>query len=204
MATVAQIGAFENSWLDYAVKVGNDLGISPGVILAQWGLESGYGTNSLSASNNVGSITTGAGAFASYSSPAEFATAFETLIKSRYPQAIGTGSDVASYANALGNGTIGSYFGSQSADSYAAGIQGAETALQAAYPAAWQATITGNTTSATLPPAASAAIGRTVAAATGGALSLSTNTILVVFGLVLVVAIVVGGMRGVAASVTKG
>ena len=65
--------AFANQWAPYAQEAGATLGVDPNVILGQWALESGYGTNSATVQNN------NPGAIMSGSSPASYASqqAFE-------------------------------------------------------------------------------------------------------------------------------
>lgn len=131
MATAAQVQAFASSWAPYAVSVGQRIGVDPNILLAQWGMESGYGTNSGSRQNNVAGITRDGvpGHWASYGSQQDFADAFTSLVQRMYPNAVNTGSDVNAYTQGLASGRSGSYFGTQSAASYAAAVQGGESAI---------------------------------------------------------------------------
>lgn len=126
MADPSQISSFFSQWSPYAIQAGAQLGVSPGVILGQWGLESGYGTNSLSSQYNVGSIQSNGG-WASYSSPQDFTNNYVSLIKNVYSGALNAGSNALQFAQGLASGGSSgnlSYFGNQSPQSYAASISG--------------------------------------------------------------------------------
>lgn len=102
--------AFYSDWSPYAAQAGQALGVDPSVVLAQWALESGYGAHQ-PGSYNVGGIG-GPGNWQSYSSPQDFANAYVSLIQTGYPCALNTGSDAMRFAQGLGSGAGGSYFGS--------------------------------------------------------------------------------------------
>lgn len=125
------LGAFLQTYGPLANQAGSTLGVSPSVILGQWGLESGYGTNSASTGYNVASIMQG-GQPVAYPSAQAFEQAYVNTIQSAFPGAVGTGSNVGAFAGGLGSGVFGSYFGNGlTAAQYAAGISGAENALAA-------------------------------------------------------------------------
>lgn len=136
MASDAQVAAFASAWAPYAAQVGQSRGIDPNVLLAQWGMESDYGTNRGSQQNNVAGVTANGvpGQWASYSSPQAFSDAFSDLLARNYSGTTGTGSNTMDYVQALGSGRIGSYYGSQSADSYAAALQGAANRIAGVAP----------------------------------------------------------------------
>lgn len=120
--------AFNAQWYPYAVTAGSQLGIDPNLLLAQWGLESGYGTNTLSQGFNVGSISNPGGGWATYSSPSAFVSAFVNLLTNSYPGTLNSGSNVSQFVNALGSGSYGqSYYGTQSPASYQASLAGIYT-----------------------------------------------------------------------------
>lgn len=116
---------FVDTWSPYAASAGAALNLNPSLVLSQWAFESGWGSNSLSASYNVGAIKTGGpggGSFAQYSSPGDFTQAYVSLMQRNYSNALGaqTASD---FVNGLQNGRIGSYFGNDNAAAYLAGIE---------------------------------------------------------------------------------
>jgi hypothetical protein len=128
MATATQVSQFANQYGSYAQTAGADLGVNPGIILAQWGLETGYGTQ-MSGVNNLGNITNSDGTFANYSSISQFLSAFVSNVAT-HPGAVNAGLSSSQYAQGLASGGNGSYFGSQTPTSYAAGLTGAENTLQ--------------------------------------------------------------------------
>lgn len=130
MPDAAQVARFSESWLPYAQNVGAATGVSPSIILAQWGMESAYGTNAGSRFNNVAGMTRNGvpGDWQQFGTQGEFADAFSALLRRNYPQAVGSGDDLGAYASGLSHGITGSYFGGQSADSYAAAVAGAQSA----------------------------------------------------------------------------
>lgn len=91
------------------------LGVSPEVLTAQFGLETGWGKHVIPGTNNLGNIKdfSGGGVAATdsmtgsrdryrqYSDSGKFADDFSTLIEKRYPAAIGAGNDAAKFATAL-------------------------------------------------------------------------------------------------------
>ena len=119
--------AFANQWAPYAQEAGATLGVDPNVILGQWALESGYGTNSATTqNNNPGAIMSGSSP-ASYASQQAFEQYYVNTIANDFPNAVGSGSNAVAFSNALASGVNGSYFGSgTNAATYAAGILGAE------------------------------------------------------------------------------
>ena len=153
-------GAIPNFAATYgplAAQAGASLGVDPNIILGQWGLESGYGTNTASQGYNVGSIMS-QGQPLSYASPSAFESAYVNTIQSDFPGAVGAGSNALAFANGLGNGAFGSYFGNQSPTSYALGISGAEANLSGSS-AAGASTSPVGATSATAAPAGNAGCG---------------------------------------------
>lgn len=125
--------AFANQWGGYAQQAGAALGVDPNVILGQWALESGYGTNTATAQdNNPGAIMSGASPV-QYSSAQAFTNAYVNTIANDFPGAVGTGSNATAFADALGSGVNGSYYGNVPASTYASGILGAEGNLTGNY-----------------------------------------------------------------------
>lgn len=91
------------------------LGVSPKVLLAQFGHETGWGKHIIPGTNNLGNIKdfSGKGVSATdsmlgtkdkyrvYGSPEEFAEDFANLITKRYGAAVGAGDDPVKFARAL-------------------------------------------------------------------------------------------------------
>ncbi|KVT91861.1 hypothetical protein WK59_03755 [Burkholderia ubonensis] len=101
-----------------AQRAGAQLGISPDVLLTQWGLETGWGKSVVPGTNNLGNIKDFSGggvrardnatgsndAYRAYATPNAFADDYADLIRRRYPGAVGSGDDVARFATALKRG----------------------------------------------------------------------------------------------------
>ena len=122
-------GSFLQTYGPLASQAGSTLGVDPSVILGQWALESGNGTNSLTLNNNnPGAIMPGGNA-ASYSSPQQFEQAYVNTIQSDFPGAVNTGSNILAFTDALGSGVNGSYYGTTSPASYASGIAAEQAAM---------------------------------------------------------------------------
>lgn len=135
MATQAQIAAFANQYGSAATDAGNTLGVAPSTILSQWAYESGYGTNSGSAGNNLaGIMVPGTQVQQTYASPEAFEQAYVGVIKSNDPQALNTGSDTNAFVNGL---AAGHYFGNGDVSAYASGVAGTGAAIQNADPATY-------------------------------------------------------------------
>ncbi len=108
----SQITSFTNAWAPYAVQAGNALNVSPQIIIDQWGAESGYGTNSGAANNNVaGIMVPGTTTQASYSSPASFVTAYVNTIANNFPSAENAGNSLSSFVAGLTNTSGQTYYG---------------------------------------------------------------------------------------------
>ena len=123
-------GSFLSTYGPLASQAGSQLGVDPSVILGQWALESGNGTNSLTVNNNnPGSIMPG-GQAASYATPQAFEQAYVNTIESNFPNAVGGGSNVLAFANGLQSGALGSYYGNESPSTYASGIAAEQAAIQ--------------------------------------------------------------------------
>ena len=131
-------GAFASAWAPYATQAGQALGVSPALILQQWGFESGYGNNPATISgNNPGGIMSG-GSLASYASPAAFTQAYVNTIEGNFPGAVGSGSNAGQFLAGLQNGTAGTYWDpSQTASTYGMGLAGVGNTLAAAAPATY-------------------------------------------------------------------
>jgi hypothetical protein len=106
------IQGFIQQYAPIAASVGQRIGVSPDVLLGQWGLETGWGKSVIPGTNNLGNIKgpgvsatdnqTGSNdQYRAYASPQAFGNDFANLIGSNYKAALGTGSDAAAYGKAL-------------------------------------------------------------------------------------------------------
>jgi hypothetical protein len=191
MATAADITSFETALLPYAQDAGTQLGVDPTTILGQWGLESGFGTSAAAQGNNFAGLTNageGTG-YRTYSSLADFEAAFVSNVKRLHPAALNTGSDVNAYAAGLGTGGSGSYFGTQSPGSYAAGVQSAAGVLGSV-------TTTPQTLVGRVVGGVTGAAGDAASAVWGKVGPIAADVGLMAFGLVLVVVLVAAGAKG--------
>jgi len=113
---------FATQYRDLATQVGQELGVDPGILIAQWGHESAWGKKPVG-QYNFGNIkdVTGKGvkaydkieksrsAYKGYETPEEFGKDYVSLIKNNFPKAVGAGSDVGAFTAGLQNGVKGSY-----------------------------------------------------------------------------------------------
>jgi hypothetical protein len=114
----ARVGQFVDQYLPLAQKVGSDIGVSPEVLLGQWGLETGWGRSVIPGTNNLGNIKdfSGRGAMATdnmtgsrdayrqYASPDEFGDDLAKLLRRRYASALQSGGDAQKFFSALKQG----------------------------------------------------------------------------------------------------
>ena len=113
---------FAAQYKDIAEKVGKELGVDPGILISQWGLETAWGKKPVG-QYNLGNIkdVTGKGpvaydklekskaSYKSYESPDAFAADYAALIKRHFPKAVGAGSDIGAFSAGLQSGTKGAY-----------------------------------------------------------------------------------------------
>jgi hypothetical protein len=113
---------FAMQYKDVAEKVGKELGVDPGILISQWGLETAWGTKTVG-QYNLGNIkdVTGKGpkaydkmeksrdSYKTYDSPDAFAADYTALIKRNFPKAVGAGSDIGAFSAGLQSGEKGAY-----------------------------------------------------------------------------------------------
>lgn len=101
-----------------AAQVGQAIGVSPETLLAQWGLETGWGKSVIPGTNNLGNVkdlsgngvsatdnmTGSVDKYRSYQTPQDFGNDFIGLLQRKYPNAMGTGNDAQAFAQALKSG----------------------------------------------------------------------------------------------------
>jgi len=111
--------SYENFMRPYATRVGERLGVDPSILIAQSGLETGWG-KSVIGDNNFGNIKDFSGnptskvahdkaegsrdAYRSYNSPEDYWNDYAGLIERKYQGAVGAGSDATKFAEALKTG----------------------------------------------------------------------------------------------------
>lgn len=109
--------AFAQQYGAVAAKAGEQLGVDPNALLAQWGLETGWGKSVIPGTNNLGNIKDFSGKgveatdnltksrdkYRAYDSVDAFADDYVGLIKRRYPNAVGQ-KTVQGFAQALKDG----------------------------------------------------------------------------------------------------
>lgn len=132
---------FVNQYLPAAERAAEQLGVTPDLVLGQWGLETGWGRSIIPGTNNLGNIkdTTGQGVYATdnmtgsrdayrkYGSVDEFADGFvQFLGNKRYQQALNAGDNPALYFGGLKRGGY-----AEDADYVAKGTKAALMARQA-------------------------------------------------------------------------
>jgi flagellum-specific peptidoglycan hydrolase FlgJ len=114
---------FAAKYRDAAVLAGQELGVDPGIIISQWGLETGWGKSIIPGTNNLGNIKDFSGKgvkaydkeeksndrYRQYESPEAFAKDYISLIKRKYPDSVGTGGDAKKFVAGLGAGKPGGY-----------------------------------------------------------------------------------------------
>jgi hypothetical protein len=109
---------FSQQYAPLATKVGDQLGVSPDLLLTQWGLETGWGKSVIPGTNNLGNIMDFSGGgvaavdnyngrtdkYRAFETPEAFGDHFVDLIKRKYPSVVGSGSDAVKFATALKQG----------------------------------------------------------------------------------------------------
>lgn len=103
MATTAQVQAFVAQWQGAANTASQQLDIPASYILAQWGMESAYGTEQVGGGqNNPGNVgNLGGGNFVNYASQSDFVNAYVKSMMADFPY----------FKNPIPNPTIANIFG---------------------------------------------------------------------------------------------
>ena len=110
---------FATKYRSLAEQAGAELGVDPGLIIAQWGHETGWGRG-VPGKNNLGNIKgKGTSAYDSieksrsqyknYDSPEAFMQDYVSQIKRNFPSAVGAGGDVGQFTKGLQKGRLGAY-----------------------------------------------------------------------------------------------
>ncbi len=138
--------AFVQEYGPMAERIGAELGVDPKLILAKFGLETGWGKSVIPGTYNLGNIKDPSGkgvraydkrensndAYMKFEDPDVFADYYIDFMKRMYPKAIGTGSDVTKFTTGLNQGVAGSY---ASAENYPLAIRSAYSTISNIRPA---------------------------------------------------------------------
>jgi hypothetical protein len=106
---------FADTYAPFIQKAADRIGVSPTVLTAQFGLETGWGKHIIPGTNNLGNIKDFSGRgipatdsmtgsldkYRAYDSPDQFAEDYARLIERRYPNALNSGGDAIKFASAL-------------------------------------------------------------------------------------------------------
>lgn len=107
--------AFADQYGGVAQQISDKIGVAPHLVLGQLGLETGWGKSIIPGTNNLGNIKdfNGGGVavtdnmngsrdkYRAYKTTDEFANDYSELIKRKYPNAVGAGSDGAKFTAGL-------------------------------------------------------------------------------------------------------
>lgn len=114
---------FVRTYAPIAQRIGKQLDVDPSIILAQFGVETGWGKSVVPGTYNLGNIKdfSGSGvkakdnqtkttdAYLKFEDPDTFADYYVDFIKRMYPKAVGAGSDVKAFTTGLEKGVRGAY-----------------------------------------------------------------------------------------------
>ena len=115
------VAEFIREYRPIAERIGRQLDVDPQIILAKFGLETGWGKSVIPGTYNLGNIKSPSGrgamatdnvtrsrdAYLRFEDPEVFADYYADLIRRQYPGAVGSKSDAASFAAALKPGQRG-------------------------------------------------------------------------------------------------
>lgn len=132
--------AFVQEYGPIAERIGAELGVDPKLILAQFGLETGWGKAVIPGTYNLGNIKDPSGkgprvkdkregsndAYMRFEDPEVFADYYIDFMKRMYPKAVGAGSDVTKFTAGLNQGVAGPY---ATAENYPLAIRSAYSTI---------------------------------------------------------------------------
>lgn len=109
---------FVKQYTPLAEQIGKEIGVAPELILGQLGLETGWGKSVIPGTNNLGNIksfglsgvkardnmTGSTDKYRKYATAEEFGSDYASLLKRKYPDAIGAGNDATKFATGLKKG----------------------------------------------------------------------------------------------------
>jgi hypothetical protein len=113
---------FTEEYTPVAQQVGKQIGVSPAILLAQWGMETDYGRK-VPGHFNFGNIKDMSGAgtsavdnksktkdnYVNFESPEAFGDYYAHMMRRLYPKALNSGDDITKYAEGLRTGVKGAY-----------------------------------------------------------------------------------------------
>jgi TolA-binding protein len=113
---------FTEEYTPIAQQVSKQIGVSPSILLAQWGMETDYGRK-VPGHFNFGNIKDMSGAgtsavdnksktkdnYVNFESPEAFGDYYAHMMRRLYPKALNAGDDISKYAQGLRTGVKGSY-----------------------------------------------------------------------------------------------
>jgi hypothetical protein len=113
---------FTEEYGPVAAQVSKQIGVSPAVLLAQWGMETDYGRKTVGF-HNLGNIKDMSGAgtsavdnksktrdnYVNFESPEAFGDYYAHMMRRLYPKALNAGDDISKYAEGLRTGVKGAY-----------------------------------------------------------------------------------------------
>lgn len=113
---------FTEEYSPIAVQVGKQIGVSPSVLLAQWGVETEYGRKmpghfnfgnikdmSGTGTSAVDNKTKSKDSYVNFESPEAFGDYYAHMMRRLYPKALNAGDDISKYAQGLRTGVKGAY-----------------------------------------------------------------------------------------------
>ena len=114
-STSPNVQSFVDTYKPVANSVGKELNVDPGILLGKWGNETSWGKSVVPDTYNLGNIKDFSGKgveatdnvtktkdrYKKYASPEEFGKDYANLIKTKYPKAVGAGSDVDKFTAGL-------------------------------------------------------------------------------------------------------
>lgn len=115
--------AFIQEYTPIAESIGKELNVDPRIILAKFGVETGWGKSVVPGTYNLGNIKDFSGSgvpavdnklktrdnYMKFEDPEVFAAYYADMMKRRFPDVIGAGSDVNAFTQALKPGQKGGY-----------------------------------------------------------------------------------------------
>lgn len=103
---------FIEEYAPIAEDVAKKIGVSPDILLSQWGLETNWG-RSVIGHHNLGNIKDFSGKdgdkYLNFEDPEAFGDYYAYLIKRNFPGAVNAGSDISKFAEGLKSGEKGAY-----------------------------------------------------------------------------------------------
>lgn len=114
--------AFIQEYAPIAERIGSQLNIDPRILLAQFGMETGWGKSVVPGTYNLGNmksagkgveatdnLTKSKDKYLKFEDPEVFADYYSDYIRRKFPEAVGSGSNVGAFTSALRPGQPGGY-----------------------------------------------------------------------------------------------